>query len=238
MDAWMLPHRMGGTPEVVQASPGRAAAAPGRRRLRGWIVIGSTGRNSGKTEFACAIIRALHRHHPIIGIKVTAITDGEAVCPRGESGCGACASLDADYRISEEQGEEPGKDTARMLRSGARRALWVRCRRDRLQAALGALLPRVDPGTLVVAESNSLAQAIEPDLFLMVKNGRSASVKPTAAEVISLAQRVVVSGDGVFDLDTRQIRIVNGVWRIADGWEMSGGRAALPVEPLHPASPP
>jgi hypothetical protein len=236
MEVSMLPSRTGGTPEVFRTVPG--AAFPARRRLRGWILIGSTGRNSGKTEFACAVIRALHRQHPIIGVKLTAVTDGEAVCPRGGNGCGACAGLDADYRISEEQGQEPGKDTARMLASGARRALWVRCRRDRMHAAVGALLARLAPGSLVVAESNSLAQAVEPDLFLMLKNGRSDSVKPTAAEVMSLAQRVVVSGDGRFDLDPRRIRSVDGVWRVVDGWEISEGRLPRPVAHARVASPP
>jgi hypothetical protein len=202
------------------------------------MVIGSTGRNSGKTEFACAVIRALHRQHPIIGIKLTAVTDGEAVCPRGGGGCGACAGLDADYRISEEQGQEAGKDTARMLASGARRALWVRCRRDRMHAAVGALLARLDPGTLVVAESNSLAQAVEPDVFLMVTSEDSTSVKPTAAEVMSLAQRLVLSSDGGFDLDPRRIRIVDGVWRVVDGWAIGDGRAARPVGQARVASRP
>ena len=44
-----------------------------------------------------------------------------------------------------------------MLESGASRVFWVRCRRQRMHAALEALLTRLDPGALVVAESNSLA---------------------------------------------------------------------------------
>jgi molybdopterin-guanine dinucleotide biosynthesis protein len=204
---------------------------PARTRLTGWIVIGSTGRNSGKTEFACAVIRAFHRRHPIVAVKVTAITDGESTCPRGGEGCGACTTLDGDFHIREERGEQPGKDTARMLDSGAHRAFWVRCRRQRMHAALAALLPRLAPGALVVAESNSLAQVIEPDLFLMVKSRHSSLVKPTAAEVLPFAQRVVVSADGAFDLTPRHLAVLDGVWHFV------GTSAAIFLGTGFPPSP-
>jgi len=203
-------------------------AARERARLPGWLLIGSTGRKSGKTELACAIIKAFNRQHPIIGVKVTAVTEGERSCPRGREGCGICSSLQGDFQISEEQGERPGKDTARMLESGARRVFWVRCRRQRMRAALQALAPRLAPGTLVVAESNSLAQAVEPDLFLMVKSSRSSSVKPTAAEVMPLVGRAVVSADGAFDLSPRHLTVIDGAWHLAEASAviLAGGKSS------------
>jgi hypothetical protein len=192
------------------------AGMPLRRRLPGWILIGSTGRKSGKTEFACAIIRAFHWQCSLVAVKVTAITEGESTCPRGRESCGVCSTLKGDVQISEERGEHPGKDTARMLGSGASRVFWLRCKKRRMHAALEALAPRLGQGALVVAESNSLAQVIEPDLFLMVKNGHSSFVKPTAAEVMPLVDRVVVSVDGRRDLNPSQLAVVGGVWRLAE----------------------
>jgi len=210
------------------AAAAQVGGLPTRPRLPGWLVVGAAGRNVGKTEFACAIIRAFQQVHPIVGVKVTAISDGESTCPRGGEGCGVCAALEGDFQISEECGEQPGKDTARMLESGARRVFWVRCRRQRMHAALQALAPRLPPGTLVVAESNSLAQAVEPDLFLMVKSSRSASVKPTAAEVMPLARRVVVSADGAFDLSPRHLAVVGGAWHLAEASAaiLAGGKSS------------
>lgn len=204
------------------------AGIPPRMRLPGWILIGSTGRKSGKTEFACAIIRAFRRQHPIVAIKVTAITEGESTCPRGGEGCGACATLEGDFHIGEERGEQPGKDTARMLESGAQRVFWIRCKRSRMRAALEALLPRLGQGVLVVAESNSLAQAIEPDLFLMVTSGRSSSVKPSAAKVLSLAQRVVVSENSTFVPNPRQLAVIGGMWHLVDASAaiLAGGKSS------------
>ena len=133
---------------------------------------------------------------------------------RGEAQAAASAPRSKGIsRSARRRASTPEKDTARMLESGAHRVFWVRCRRQRMHAAIEALPTRLDPGALVVAESNSLAQAVEPDVFLMVKSARSASVKPTAAVVMPLASRVVVSSDGAFDLSPRSTR--RGGWRVA-----------------------
>lgn len=212
--------------------PSMAAAQfdglPARPRLPGWLLIGSTGRNVGKTEFACAIIRKFRGAHPIVGVKVTAIVEGEPTCPRGGAGCGVCAALKGDFEISEETGEHPGKDTARMLESGAHRVFWVRCRRQRMHAAIAALLARLEPGVVVVAESNSLARAVEPDLFVMVTNGRAVFAKPSAADVMPLAHRLVHSAGGLFDPDPRHIAVLDGTWHLGEASAviLAGGKSS------------
>ncbi len=200
----------GGTP-----APG-ATAPRERQRLPGWLVIGATGRNSGKSDLACAVIARLHRAHRIVGVKVTTIAGDERACPRGGEGCGACTGLEGEFEIREERGREPGKDTTRMLEAGAQRAFWVRCRSGGLRAALAALSPRLGRGTLVVAESNSLVEEARPDLFLMVSPAGAIAVKPTARAVLPFAQRVVVSRDRALDLDLRHLAVVDGEWHLAE----------------------
>jgi molybdopterin-guanine dinucleotide biosynthesis protein A len=214
--------------QAVAVGPGDL---PERQRLPGWLIVGAAARKAGKTEFACAVIKEFQRRHVVVGVKVTAIRDGESTCPLGGEGCGVCAALEGDFDIiAEETGGQPGKDTARMLESGASRVFWVRCRRQRIHAALTALVPRIGPGVLVVAESNSLARAIEPDLFLMVKDARSSFVKATAAEVMALAHRVVVSTDGAFDLNPRRhLAVVDGAWHLlaeASAAILAGGKSS------------
>jgi molybdopterin-guanine dinucleotide biosynthesis protein A len=221
-------NRAAWSPRQPSMAAAHVGGLPTRPRLPGWLVVGAAGRNAGKTEFACAIIRTFQQVHPIVGVKFTAISDGESTCPRGRAGCGVCGALQGDFEISEERGENRGKDTARMLESGAERVFWVKCRRRRMHAALQALAPRLAPGTLVVAESNSLAQAVEPDLFLMVTNSRSSSVKPTAAEVMPLARRVVVSDHGAFGLSPRHLAVVDGAWHLAEASAaiLAGGKSS------------
>lgn len=201
-------------PEETVAA--RVTGPRDRQRLPGWLVIGATGRNSGKSDLACAIIAKLHRAHPIVGVKVTTIAGDESACPRGGEGCGACTGLEGKFEVREDDASQPGKDTARMLGSGARRAFWIRCRSDGARAALAALAPRLDRGTVVVAESNSLVKDARPDLFLMVRPGRASPVKPTAAAVLPFAQREVICVDRAFDLDLRHLAVVDGEWHLAE----------------------
>lgn len=198
-----------------------------RPRLPGWLVVGAASRHAGKTDFACAIIREHHRRFPVVAVKVTAIADREAACPRGNDSCGVCGSLEGDFRIVEETGDHPGKDTGRLLASGASRVFWVTCRRSRIRVALEALSHRMGHPGLVVAESNSLAAAFEPDLFLMMRDTRRSFVKPTAAEVLPLAHRVVAATDGAFDLHPRHLIPVDGTWHLAEASAaiLAGGRS-------------
>jgi molybdopterin-guanine dinucleotide biosynthesis protein A len=227
-DALLDCHRGARLPCHPATATAQAAGRAPRLRLPGWLLIGSTGRNVGKTEFACAIIKGFQAAHPTVGVKVTVVVEGESTCPRGATGCGVCAALKEDFEVSEETGGHPGKDTARMLASGARRVFWVRCRRAAIDGAIAALRTRLDPGTLVVAESNSLARAIEPDLFLMITNDRSSSTKPTAADVMGLAQRLVRSSDGAFDPGPRHLAVLDGTWRLveASAAVLAGGKSS------------
>jgi len=201
--------------------PSRSLAMP-RIRLPRWIVIGSTGRNSGKTEFACSLIRAFQSSRPLIAVKVTTVQDNENSCPRGGAGCGACSTLDGDFSISEENGTSTGKDTTRMLESGARRVFWLRCRQQRLRDGLEAMASLLGPNPLVVAESNSLVQIAEPDLFLMVRDTRSHTIKRSAAEGFALADRVILSDGTGFDPSPRCVGILDGRWLLIDASPATG----------------
>ena len=88
------------SPSHPSMAAGHVGGLGARPRLPGWLLIGSTGRNAGKTEFACEIIRAFRGAHPLIGVKVTAVADRESNCPRGGECCGACAALEGDFAIA------------------------------------------------------------------------------------------------------------------------------------------
>ncbi len=54
-------------------------------KVPGMLMIGSAGRNSGKTEFACALIRRFAGDFDIVGVKVTAVDRNDRICPRGKA---------------------------------------------------------------------------------------------------------------------------------------------------------
>jgi molybdenum cofactor guanylyltransferase len=187
----------------------------GRLRVEGMLLIGSEGRNAGKTGLACSIIGACPDRR-IVGVKVTTVREKEGPCPRGGAGCGACSSFSGAWCITEEMDAAGNKDTARMLAAGAGRVFWLRCRQDHLKEGAMELLERIGPESLIVAESNSLAEAVEPDAFLLVREKGSKESKPSARKVRPLADRIVISDGGRFDFEVGDIMVREGRWRLID----------------------
>src|SRR4030042_3331361 len=94
-------------------------------KLRNMILIGSSGRKSGKTRLACALIKKNADKMEITGLKVTTIKERNGECPRGGRGCGVCSALKENYLLTEEHSTKGKKDTALLLKSGAKKVFWL-----------------------------------------------------------------------------------------------------------------
>jgi len=181
-------------------------------KMPGMLLIGSSGRNSGKTRLACAVIRNNIEHADIIGLKVTTITENEGKCPRGGEGCGVCSSLEGDFCITEEYGEEKGKDTALLLDAGAIRVFWLRVIEEKLNQGFEALLQEIPRSAVIVAESNRLRMVVEPGLFLMVADN-SSSIKESAERVWNYADKVIYTNGYEFDYNINNITFSEKGWQ-------------------------
>jgi molybdopterin-guanine dinucleotide biosynthesis protein A len=181
-------------------------------KLDRMLMIGSAGANVGKTELACAIIKKFSKNRAIIGIKVTTIKERDGRCPRGGQGCGVCSSLEGNFRITEESNSKSDKDTARLLAAGASQVFWLRVMKTHLKEGLTALLDKIGQGSVSVCESNSLRQAVEPGLFLMVKGRDVKWWKSSAREVRQYADKIAVSDRGRVDFDIERIKLADGKW--------------------------
>ena len=129
------------------------------------LMIGSAGRNIGKTELACRLIRKFNPRIDIVGIKVTAIQEKGGKCPRGGEGCGVCTSLQGNYCITEERSGPPGKDTTKLLEAGAEKVYRLCVLKDHLEEGFVALMESIGDRAISICESNSLRQIVEPGLF-------------------------------------------------------------------------
>jgi len=198
-------------------------------KLDGMLLIGSAGRNAGKTNLTCAIVRKYSKTIPIAGIKITTIRAKDGQCPRGGRGCGVCSSLVGDFCITEEADRNSRKDTSRLLAAGASRVFWLRVMRTHLREGLTALLDIVGRDQACVCESNSLRQVVEPSVFLIVRNRDSGAWKSSAREVRKYADRVVNWDEGGFDLDISRIKLIDGKWALmeeATAIIMAGGESS------------
>ena len=178
------------------------------------LMIGSAGRNVGKTEFACSVIREFCSGRDMVGLKVTTVSQKDGTCPRGGKGCGVCSSLEGEYSITEETGEEAGKDTSRLLAAGADRVYWLRVMRTDLLEGLMAVLDIVGRETVIVCESNSLRTVVVPGLFVMMKDKASDQVKASAEKVKHLTDRVILFDGAPFDLGDFELTV--GGWALRE----------------------
>ena len=196
-------------------TPPSQVTDPGSRLFRpDMLMIGATGRNTGKTELACRVIRHHAARVPIAALKVTTVVRTDGSCPRGGEGCGVCSTLGEAWCVTRELDADSDKDTSRLLGSGAREAYWLRVRHEALEEGAAGLLAHVPAGWVSVCESNSLSRVIEPGLFLQVRAASERSTKASARAVASLADRVVVSDGTDFDLPPDRISLLDGQWAL------------------------
>ncbi|HWF67077.1 MAG TPA: hypothetical protein VN670_07225 [Acidobacteriaceae bacterium] len=125
------------------------------------VVVGGSAKDVGKTGLVCAIISAL-RDFQWTAVKIT--------------GHDYAASLSPDNKvhtpaeiIQEETRAGQGTDTARYLAAGARRALLVSRRGDKIpieeiRAAIGA-------DRNLIFESNRIVEELKPDVCLALVGG-------------------------------------------------------------------
>jgi hypothetical protein len=127
------------------------------------IMIGGNSRNAGKTSIACSIINKLSATHQVIGLKVTSIRPGD----EGRHG-NHKEEVTSGFSIFEEHDSELRKDTSKMLKAGATRVYYLRVEDTFIEEAILHFFSSYINNELVVCESRSLRNIIEPGLFLMM----------------------------------------------------------------------
>ena len=197
--------------------------------IPGSVLLGSTGRNTGKTEFACDLIRSLSQRCPVFAVKVTTIKGGPATCVHGTKGCGVCAAMEGTCILTQELDPGTGKDTSRMLAAGAQRVWWLRVIDTALDEGVEELTRLVPRGGILVVESNSIRLACEPDIFFMLGNPDRPNVKESARAVLSEVDRFVGFDGLTFDFDPGSLAMASGrinFPRDASAIILAGGRSS------------
>jgi hypothetical protein len=158
------------------------------------VVVGGHSRNIGKTQTACDILAAT----PELGWTAVKMTRfGHGMCASDGQPCD-CAVNDPvhPYVVAEERDREGGEDTCRMLRAGARRALWLRAPVAQLGLAMPALEERIAADGCVLFESNSGLDFFEPDLYVAVLDFRVEDFKDSARRHLGRADAFVLAAPG------------------------------------------
>jgi len=141
------------------------------------VVVGGQSQNVGKTSLVANLIKAV----PERRWTAVKITPDEHDLP-----------ANASYLIREERDSSGDTDTARYLRAGARRALFVTARPGCLGDAIPALRKELGADD-VILESNSVLEFLEPDVYLAVLDPSIADFKSSARQFLQQASAVVLN---------------------------------------------
>lgn len=156
------------------------------------FLIGSAGRNSGKTTLGRSMIEIVKDELPVYALKIITITGKKGVCQRGGTGCGICTSISSGFELIEETRRIGQKDTALLLQAGAEKSYLLKCMADSLTEGLNAFLSVIPQGSrLIVCESNSLRQVVKPGVFAFVANTPVSKMKPSAKAVYEKADWLI-----------------------------------------------
>lgn len=178
--------------------------------MKNLLIVGGTGRNVGKTEFVCGIIRKIAAVTDIYALKVSTIFPDERLFH------GNHADHEQEGNLYEETRTSSGKDTSRMLRAGAKRVFYLRSDDSAVLKGFEEFLKIIPENSAVICESNSLGTVVEPALRIMVRSV-GGEVKPRAVAQLACADLVVISdGKSGFPEIKRITMDRDGGWRLLD----------------------
>jgi len=118
------------------------------------------------------------------------------------------------YSIYEEKNPSTGKDTSRMLQSGAAKVYYIEIiERDTLFKAFTEIVSKVPVNTPVICESVSLVDFVEPGVFaLMISDN---NVNPKDITEIRKVKHIEMSLEGVTETDILPFSFYDGMWSIS-----------------------
>jgi hypothetical protein len=149
---------------------------------------------SGKTALAVTLLRALPPGRAA-AVKFTTTDDVFERCPRGTP-CVVC-DIEVPFRIvaDAETLGQPGTDTDRLGRAGARRVVWAIARTSAVRPAWAAVKGMVADAEVTVMEGSSVVPWAQPDLRLFVAHPflSPARWKEGSAALIAGSDFVVVN---------------------------------------------
>jgi hypothetical protein len=175
--------------------------------FRNILLVAGTGRNTGKTTLACRIITHFSQKTEIIGLKITSIYPDE----NSYHGC-KYAALTGNFEICEEAFINPNKDTYRMKQAGASRVFFIRAKDDWLAEAMDAFFQQIDCKSIIICESASLRNFIQPGIFLMIRSNNEFNIKERARKLFPLADFLIPSEKIDFDIIIHSIGVYEKGW--------------------------
>jgi hypothetical protein len=171
------------------------------------LLIAGTGRNVGKTLFACRLIEELACKNELVCIKVSPhfheLSKELEIIRETE-----------DFIIAKENNKKGSKDSNRLFQAGSKKVYYVQAKDDHLPEVLSYFEKILTPETPVICESGGLRDLIEPGLFLMINKENNNNIKPRAIGYGKLADKWIEFNGENFNFTVDKITFADNEWKI------------------------
>lgn len=171
------------------------------------LLIAGTGRNTGKTLLATAIIEKFAVDHQITGLKIS---------PHFHSGTESLETIykNINFNIYQETSLNSSKDSSRMLKAGAHNVYYIECFDEHMKEAFEKFLQVSDIAGSLVCESPSLRKYVEPGIFLIADSQSNQNKKQDVLDLKHKANLFI-------ETDKKNYRsLVDQIWFSQDVWEL------------------
>ncbi|WP_372755695.1 hypothetical protein [Labilibaculum sp.] len=170
------------------------------------LLIAGTGRNVGKTLFACQLIENVSCKN-IVSIKISPhfhLLNKEIEIIKKTK----------DFVIAKENQKSGTKDSNRMLRAGSKEVYYVQAKDKMLPEILSYFEKKLKPEDPIICESGGLRDFIEPGLFLMINKKNNEYIKPRAFAYEKIADKWIEFDGENFNLSAKNISFINQQWKL------------------------
>ena len=154
--------------------------------LTNWIIVGGTGRNTGKTTLVEKIIKKFCQQVPVTAVKIANIKPGSEHLHGHD-----VTSFQQKILIKKETRSDGSKDSMRFLKAGAQTSWFIQTEDTYLSETYPEIQTILKDARWVVCESNSLLKFVRPALFIVVKGKNNISDRKEASGLLQMADVVV-----------------------------------------------
>ena len=189
-------------------------------RCPNMLMVGAAGRNLGKTTLISRLIERLSKLQPVVALKVTAFEDVDGVIDEAAQHCQTYKTLRGRFMVTRETDPGSAKDTGKLLHAGSDRVYWLRTLKSAIADGMQAVFEQMRSDGIatgsacIVCESNTARLAVDPGLFIIVRQG--ADEKPSCTEVVAEADRVIDFLGNGWSLDPADIAFSSGHWKLKE----------------------
>lgn len=148
------------------------------------LLIAGSGRKSGKTTLACAVINFFSSQFPLVGLKISPHF-------HQNKNVGDIIIDHKSFRIFRETSLSSNKDSSLMLAAGASQAYYIETTDQYLLVAFKKFLEFIQPDSPIVCESPALRKYSEPGIFLFMQGLDSTNPKADIRQIKQLADGII-----------------------------------------------